>query len=78
MVILARGFTRLAIEQEKPSWRHWLLIDAALLIATYYVSWQFSFVTIEIQDALFFFEEIHAWITMLGVGLLIVLCWRVW
>jgi TRAP transporter 4TM/12TM fusion protein len=78
VVLLARGFTRLAIEKEYTTWGRWLLIDAAILAGIYYVSWQFSFVTIEIQESLFFFEESHAWVTLLGVGLLIVLCWRVW
>lgn len=78
VVILARGFTRLAIEKEYAAWQRWLPIDAVLLAATYFVSWQFAFVTIEIQDSLFFFEESHAWITMLSLALLIILCWRVW
>ncbi|MBT3551241.1 MAG: TRAP transporter fused permease subunit [Rhodospirillaceae bacterium] len=78
VVLLARGFTRLAIEKEDAAWRRWLFVDAAILAGIYYVSWQFSFVTIEIQDSLFFFEESHAWITLLGIGLLIILCWRVW
>ena len=78
VVILARGFTRLAIKKDDTAWRRWLLVDAAILAGIYYVSWQFSFVTVEIQDSLFFFEESHAWITMFGVGLLIALCWLVW
>ena len=46
VVLLARGFTRLAIEKEDAAWRRWLFVDAAILAGIYYVSWQFSFVTI--------------------------------
>ena len=78
VVLLSLGFYRLALERRPGLFVLALVADIFLLVTAVVVSWVFAVVNLEIQESLFFFEPVHASVTMAGVILLIVLCWRVW
>ena len=78
VVLLSLGFYRLALERRPGLFVLALVVDIFLLVTAVVVSWVFAVVNLEIQESLFFFEPVHAWVTMAGAILLIVLCWRVW
>ena len=78
VVLLSLGFYRLALERRPGLFVLALVADIFLLVTAVVVSWVFAVVNLEIQESLFFFEPVHAWVTMAGAILLIVLCWRVW
>ncbi len=78
VVLFSLGFYRLALQKRPSFFVLALVVDIFLLVTAVVVSWVFAVVNLEIQESLFFFEPIHAWVTMAGAILLIVLCWRVW
>jgi len=78
VILFTQGFTKLAAERY-PRFV-WIggLVDVAIVVGTAWVAYQFAVVNLQIQEALFFFDPIHSWITLTGVVLLILLCWRIW
>lgn len=78
VVLLASGFAQMALSKRPALSALGFIADGGLWAAILYVSWQFAVVNLEIQESLFFFEPFHAWVTVIAVAVLIVLCWRVW
>lgn len=78
VVIATRGFTHLAAEKKRSLIWLGAITDIVFVVATAYVSYQFTIVTLKLQNELFFFSPIHSYITLTGVVIIIALCWRVW
>ena len=78
VVIFSMGFTQLSLERDKKYFVSSLIFDALLILVTLGIAWDFAVTTIEIQEGLFFFETPNAWITLVGISIFTLLCWRVW
>ena len=51
-----------------------------LLVAVgFYALWDYNVAVTEIEEVgLFFFENSHAWITVIGCSIILYFCWRIW
>ena len=78
VVIFSVGFTQLSLERDKKYFIPSLIFDALLILGTIGIAWDFAVTTIRIQEELFFFEVHNAWITLIGISIFTLLCWRVW
>ena len=78
VVILSTGFTQLSLENGKKYFIPSIVFDSILIIGTIAIAWDFAVTTIQIQEGLFFFEVHNAWITLIGISIFTLLCWRVW
>ena len=78
VVVFSTGFAQLSLSRDKKYFSLALIFDAALILTTVGIAWDFAVTTIQIQEGLFFFEEYHAWITFVGICIFTLLCWRIW
>ncbi|MCY4240241.1 MAG: TRAP transporter fused permease subunit [Rhodobacter sp.] len=53
--------------------------NAVLILIGLYALWSFNVAVTRIEDVgLFFFEEFHAWMTVVGCSIILYFCWRIW
>lgn len=54
-------------------------LNAALVLVGLYALWSFNVAVTRIEEVgLFFFQESHAWITVIGCSIILYFCWRIW
>ena len=79
--VLAIGFLISAISISRFSGSG-LIVTAfnfALLLTAFYALYSFNVSVREIEDeGLFFFDEFHAWMTIIGCLIILYFCWRIW
>ncbi|MEX1215082.1 TRAP transporter permease [Saccharospirillum sp.] len=54
------------------------VLDAALVGALLYTLADYYQTMMQLKTGLFFFDPRHAWVALIGVGLLLAICYRVW
>ncbi len=54
-------------------------LNAVLACVGLYALWSFNVAVTRIEDVgLFFFEEFHAWMTVVGCVIILYFCWQIW
>ncbi|MYG10682.1 MAG: TRAP transporter fused permease subunit [Rhodobacteraceae bacterium] len=54
-------------------------LNALLVIVGFYALWSFNVeVTVVEEVGLFFFDEFHAWMTIIACVIILYFCWRIW
>ena len=53
--------------------------NLVLIMIAFYALWSFNIAVSEVEDeGLFFFDEGHAWTTIIGCVIILYFCWRIW
>lgn len=78
VIVMRFSFTDLLGEREARLRPLGLVIDAALIGASWWVFWRYFTDVSAIEEALFDFTLIHPIIALTACALFITLCWRVW
>ena len=76
---LAISFLAVSEFSRRPAAMALTALNAALVLAALYALWSFNVAVTRIEDVgLFFFEERHAWTTIMGCAVILYFCWRIW
>ncbi len=78
IVLSTRGFAQDFAARNSPHVRLGALIDLVLAAAAFWCFWRYYVDVSEIEEGLFDFELIHPIIALVGSGVFIVICWKLW